>query len=108
MQAAARLVSADKAVALFWLSSGQADVLANEYGEKASPSCVCGTAHAYVEGMGNFGRLQNVIRTGRGLTYDEFGDGMACAICRYLGVWTRHNLAQHIAAIPGATHCWNL
>lgn len=41
-------------------------------------------------------------KDGRGLPYDEYGPGMACAVCRDLSIWTRHHLIRHIQQVPGA------
>ena len=101
LQATARLVSADKAVERFWLSDAQADVLAKEHGAKASPLCLCGFTQAFIEGIGMFKELQNSVRSGRGLKYDDYGDHMACAICRDVGVWTRHNLVKNVRTLTG-------
>lgn len=48
--------------------------------------------------------VQEVFRSsdGRGMTYDEYGEPLACAICRDQGVWARHNLIKNIETIPGA------
>lgn len=48
--------------------------------------------------------VQEVFQSsdGRGMTYDDYGDTGACAICRDQGVWVRHNLINNIKAVPGA------
>lgn len=51
-------MSTDEDGEVFWLSEGQADVLAREYGATASPLYLNGTAQMLVEGFQKFGRLQ--------------------------------------------------
>jgi len=61
LQASARLVSTDEDGEAFWLSEGQEDVLAHEYGASASPLYLNGSAQLLVEGFQKYGRLQ--VRT---------------------------------------------
>lgn len=101
MQTTARLVSADKAVEKFWLSESQANVFANELGPKASPFCLCGFAQTLIGCIGKFHEIQDAVRTGRGLKYDDYGEHIACAVCRDIGVWTRHFLVQNVRTLEG-------
>lgn len=101
LQATARLVTADKAVEKFWLSDAQAAVLTSETEENTSPFCLCGITQAFMEGMGKFQEIQNSVRTGRGLKYDDYGDNMTCAVCRDGAIWTRNFLVQNVKTAPG-------
>eukprot|EP00892_Ulva_mutabilis_P011495 jgi/Ulvmu1/8718/UM047_0058.1 len=100
--ATARLVSTDQHAGTFWLSEGQAAVLAQEHGERASPLFKASYPSLFISGFQMFHRLQDVFRSadGRGLAYGEYGPGIACAVCRDLGIWTRHNLVDHIRKVP--------
>jgi hypothetical protein len=94
-------VSSDKPVERFWLSEAQAAVLANELGPQASAFCMCGFTQVLIEGIGKFKEIQNSVRTGRGLKYDDYGEEMACAVCRDVAVCTRHFLLKKVRTIRG-------
>eukprot|EP00892_Ulva_mutabilis_P011496 jgi/Ulvmu1/8719/UM047_0060.1 len=100
--ASSQMVSTDANTEMFWLSAGQADVLANETGETASPFFLGGTNSLCVQGFQKFDRIQEVFRSpnGRGMTYDDYGEGLACAVCRDQAVWVRHNLVDCVKSTP--------
>lgn len=102
LQAAARLVSTNKGATAFWLTPVQAATLAHEEGPKASPFWMVGSCVSLTEGAKHLHKLQACFKSGVGLTYDDYGEHMACGICRELSVWTRHYLLSHVQKIDGA------
>lgn len=101
MQAAARLVQTDGE--RFWVTEAQARVCGRELGTKASPVTMAPLCSSIAKLAGGLQHLPECFRTGRGRTYDDQGSHIACAVCRELGVWTRHSLVQQLSTIPGAT-----
>ena len=63
LQASARLISTDKDAGVFWLSEGQADVMAREFDAGASPLFLNGTASLVVQSFQKFERLQVRLRS---------------------------------------------
>jgi hypothetical protein len=105
LQASASLVNTNDTGELFWLSEAQAAVLAREFGPKASPAFLAGVAGETVSSLANFEAIKKCFKSGKGMTYDEAGEGVNCGVCRELAVWTRHFLVDNIKSIPGETWC---
>jgi 2-polyprenyl-3-methyl-5-hydroxy-6-metoxy-1,4-benzoquinol methylase len=98
-QACAGCVSGNAEATTFWLNPAQEAVLADE---ETSPF-FSGGFFAMVPGMMGAagGPLLDTFRSGLGFDYDAIGDDTLCGLCRALGVWPRHCLAERLAALPG-------
>jgi hypothetical protein len=96
-QAAAKVISCDDAAEKFWLDPVQTDCLTGEHGPDASPYYSIGAAQALpsleASVASGSGRLLELFRSGKGLSYDNLemndryaigGDDVTCGTAREL------------------------
>jgi 2-polyprenyl-3-methyl-5-hydroxy-6-metoxy-1,4-benzoquinol methylase len=101
-QASAKVITTDEKGETYWLSEPQKDVLVREDGPDASPF-YSGGFLAALPALQRVtqDKLPELFVKGGGLDYDAYGKPVACAVCRELGVWLRHFLADRLRALPG-------
>ena len=100
--ASTHIISTDEDAKMYWLNEAQKDTLVREFGDEASPYFSLGMLQAIPDFYNMCtGVLPELFKTGKGLTYDAYGEDLACGACRELGVWMRHFLPERCRALPG-------
>ncbi|GMH37504.1 hypothetical protein BSKO_05377 [Bryopsis sp. KO-2023] len=100
-QAAARLITTDADAHEFWMTKVQEDILVNENGPDGSAYFMTGAAQSVPPSIRANDARMEAFKTGKGLTYDNYGPEMAHAVCRDLTVWIRHSLVEMLCTVPG-------
>lgn len=100
-QAAAGVITTDTDAKLFWLTPLQQEFMVNETGPDSSPFNMSGVFASIPPTVANNDNLEKAFRTGLGFGFDSMGTECLNTVCRSLGVWTRHYLADSLAKLPG-------